>query len=224
MKFTEILEELKKGKKVTREEWEKVKTYRYKYIKLEHGDCVAYLKDDVVIHKDEKLTNWVGCVFGCADFTAEDWKNYEEKENNKSEEKENNKSWKPKEGDTYFYISGTGKVIFDTFMPCLPSDNDKVLFNNAFQTAEEAENMLEKIKIINKLRDLSNSRWIYNQDKFIIYYNFQENKVSCGEINYMKVIPFEVCFKTREDCQKAIDTIGEDNLKKYYFDIVEEDN
>lgn len=213
MKFTEILEELKKGEKVTREEWGKIKTYRYKYIKLEHGDCVAYLKDGSVRHKGEELTTWVGCVFGCADFTAEDWKLYEEKEKNKS--------WKPKEGDTYFYISGTGKVISDNFMPCLPSDNDKVLFNNAFQTAEEAEYMVEKIKIINKLRELSNSRFIYNQDKFIIYYDFQENKVSCGEINYVKVIPFEVCFKTREDCQKAIDTIGEDNLKKYYFDIAE---
>ena len=216
MKFTEILEELKKGEKVTREEWEKIKTYRYKYIKLEHGDCVAYLKDDSVRHKGEELTTWVGCVFGCADFTAEDWKIYKEKEKNKS--------WKPKEGDTYFYISGTGKVISDTFMPLLPSDNDKVLFNNAFKTAEEAEHMVEKIKIINKLRELSNSRWIYNQDKFIIYYNFQENRVLCTETNYVKIIPFEVCFKTREDCQKAIDTIGEENLKKYYFDIVEEDN
>lgn len=161
MKFTEILEELKKGEKVTREEWE--------------------------IYK----------------------------------EKEKNKSWKPKEGDTYFYITGTGNVISDKFMPCLPSDNDKVLFNNAFQTAEEAEHMVEKIKIINKLRELSNTRSIYNQDKFIIYYNFQENKVSCGEINYIKVTSFEVYFKTREDCQKAIDTIGEDKLKKYYFDIAE---
>ena len=213
MKFTEILEELKKGEKVTREEWEKVKTYRYKYIKLEHGDCVAYLKDGTVRHKGEELATWVGCVFGCADFTAEDWKIYKEKE----------KSWKPKEGDTYFYISGTGKVISDNFMPCLPSDNDKVLFNNAFQTAEEAEYMVEKIKIINKLRELSNTRSIYNQDKFIIYYNFQENKVSCGEINNMKVTSFEVYFKTREDCENAIKEIGEDNLKKYYFDIVEEE-
>ena len=145
MKFTEILEELKKGEKVTREEWEKIKTYRYKYIKLEHGDCVAYLKDGSVRPKGEELTTWVGCVFGCADFTAEDWKIYKEKEKNKS--------WKPKEGDTYFYISGTGKVISDTFMPLLPSDNDKVLFNNAFKTAEEAEHMVEKIKIINKLRE-----------------------------------------------------------------------
>lgn len=213
MKFTEILEELKKGEKVTREEWEKVKTYRYKYIKLAHGDCVACLKDGYVRHKGEELTDWVGCVFGCADFTAEDWKIYEEKENNKS--------WKPKEGDTIFYITETGGITFGTFLSILPSDNDKVLFNNAFQTREEAEHMLEKIKIINKLRELSNTRSIYNQDKFIIYYNFEENKVSCGEINYMKVTSFEVYFKTREDCQKAIDTIGEDNLKKYYFDIAE---
>lgn len=217
MKFTEILEELKKGEKVTREEWEKVKTYRYKYIKLEHGDCVAYLKDGSVRHKGEELTTWVECVFGCADFTAEDWKIYKEKEKNKS--------WKPKEGDTYFYISGTGNVISDTFMPCLPSDNDKVLFNNAFQTREEAEHMVEKIKIINKLRELSNIKFSENKSKYFIYYNFRENKVRCGETNLCKLSPFEACFKTGEDCENAIKEIGEDNLKKYYFDIdeVEED-
>lgn len=212
MKFTEILEELKKGEKVTREEWEKVKTYRYKYIKLEHGDCVAYLKDGSVRHKGEELTTWVGCVFGCADFTAEDWKIYKEPD-------EPNKSWKPKEGDTYFYISGRGNVISDNFMPCLPSDNDKVLFNNAFQTAEEAEYMVEKIKIINKLRELSNIKFSENKNKYFIYYNFRENRVLCGETNLCKLSPFEACFKTAEECQEAIKTIGEDNLKKYYFDI-----
>lgn len=205
MKFTEILEELKKGEKVTREEWGKVKTYRYKYIKLEHGDCVAYLKD-------EKLTTWVGCVFGCADFTAEDWKIY----------KEPTKSWKPKEGDAYFYISGTGKVIDDTFMPCLPSDNDKVLFNNAFQTAEEAKHMVEKIKIINQLRKLSNSNFNETDDRhYMIVYNKDDEEIISDFCYSLNPIPFNVFFKTREDCQKAIDTIGEDNLKKYYFDIAE---
>lgn len=213
MKFTEILEELKKGEKVTREEWEKVKTYRYKYIKLEHGDCVAYLKDGSVRHKGEELTNCVGCVFGCADFTAEDWKIYKEKEKNKS--------WEPKEGDTIFYITETGRVISGTFLSLLPSDNAKVIFNNAFQTREEAEHMLEKIKIINQLQELSNIKFSENKGKYFIYYNFRENRVLCTETNYVKIIPFEVCFKTREDCQKAIDTIGEENLKKYYFDIAE---
>lgn len=215
MKFTEILEELKKGEKVTREEWKKVKTYRYKYIKLEHGDCVAYLKDGSARHKGEELTTWVGCVFGYTDFTAEDWKIYEEKENNKS--------WKPKEGDSYFYISETGRVISGTFLSLLPSDNDKVLFNNAFQTAEEAEHMLEKIKIINKLRELSNINFgnDTSQSKYSIGYEIDTKKVSPTINRYVRTIPFEVYFETYKDCQNAIDTIGEDNLKKYYFDIAE---
>ena len=216
MKFTEILEELKKGEKVTREEWEKVKTYRYKYIKLEHGDCVAYLKDDTVRDKGEELTTWVGCVFGCADFTAEDWRIYEEKK----------KSWKPKEGDDYFYISGTGKVISDTFMPCLPSDNDKVTFNNALQTAEEAEHMLKKIKIINKLRELSNINFndTSGEAHYAIAYDSENNRISSNVSYYYKILPFNIYFATKEALKKAVETIGEENLKKYYFDIVEEDN
>lgn len=216
MKFTEILEELKKGEKVTREEWEKVKTYRYKYIKLEHGDCVAYLKDGSVRHKGEELTTWVGCVFGCADFTAEDWKIYKEKKTNKN--------WKPKEGDTIFYITETGRVISGTFLSLLPSDNDKVFFNNAFQTREEAEHMLEKIKIINKLKELSNVDFkdTYGTPHCAIAYDYESKKLTFTTSYYYRELPFNLYFASVEDCKKAIDTIGEDNLKKYYFDIEEE--
>lgn len=209
MKFTEILEELKKGEKVTREEWEKVKTYRYKYIKLEHGDCVAYLKDGSVRHKGEELTTWVGCVFGCADFTAEDWKIYEEP----------NKKWKPQYGEKYYTISTRGTIDFDNFVAENNTDAVRLLLGNVFESEEEAKHMLEKIKIINKLRELSNIKFSENKGKYYIYYNFRENRVLCTETNYVKIIPFEVCFKTREDCQKAIETIGEENLKKYYFDV-----
>lgn len=212
MNFSEALYEMKEGKKVTREKWEKDKTKRYKYIQIEHGKCIAFLKDDVLkdIYEGQ---NYMGCIFDYADFTAEDWKIYKEKEKNKS--------WNPKEGDTYFYISGTGTVISDTFTPLLPSNNDKLLFNNAFQTAEEAENMLEKIKIINKLRELSNIKFSENKNKYFIYYNFRENKVLCGETNLCKLSPFEACFETEKECQEAIETIGKENLKKYYFDIAE---
>lgn len=206
MKFTEILEELRKGKKVTREKWGKCKTECYKYIKLEHGEIIAYLKDD---NGEDKVEERTKCMFEIADFTAEDWKIY----------KEPTKNWEPKEGDTIFYIPETGRVISGTFLSLLPSDNDKVLFNNAFQTREEAEHMLQKIRIINQLQELSNIKFNENKGKYFIYYNFRENRVLCTETNYTKIIPFEVCFKTREDCQKAIDTIGEENLKKYYFDV-----
>jgi len=204
MKFTEILEELKKGEKVTREKWGKL-----------GGSCAIDFimydqkKDKCEFYQDGKYYDEFVWIY--EDIIAEDWKIYEEKENNKS--------WKPKEGDIIFYITESGRVISGTFLSLLPSDNAKVLFNNAFQTREEAEHMLEKIKIINKLQELSNIKFSENKGKYFIYYNFRENRILCSETNFCKLSPFEVCFKTREDCQKAIDTIGEENLKKYYFDV-----
>lgn len=213
MKFTEILEELKKGEKVTREEWEKVKTYRYKYIKLEHGDCVAYLKDGTVRHKGEELTTWVGCVFGCADFTAEDWKLYKEKKTNKK--------WKPQYGEKYYTISTRGTIDFDNFVAENNTDAVRLLLGNVFETEEEAEHMLEKIKIINKLRELSNISFNDNckQEKFVIFYNTENQQIRITQHTFIREIPFNIYFKNKEDCQKAIETIGEDNLKKYYFDV-----
>lgn len=213
MKFTEMLEELRKGKKVTREKWEKCKTECYKYIKLEHGEIIAYLKDDTGEDKVEERTK---CMFELVDFTAEDWKIYEEKENNKG--------WKPKEGDTIFYITESGRVISGTFLSLLPSDNDKVLFNNAFQTREEAEHMLEKIKIINKLRELSNIKFNETSDEahYAIAYDVEANEITFNVSYYYKDLPFNIYFATEEALKKAVETIGEDNLKKYYFDV--EDN
>lgn len=213
MKFTEILEELKKGEKVTREEWGKVKTYRYKYIKLEHGDCVAYLKDDSVRPKGEELTTWVGCVFGCADFTAEDWKLYKEKKTNKK--------WKPQYGEKYYTISTRGTIDFDNFVAENNTDAVRLLLGNVFETEEEAEHMVEKIKIINKLRELSNIKFNDTSDEahYVIVYDVEENEITFNVSYYCKALPFNIYFATIEDCKKAIETIGEDNLKKYYFDV-----
>jgi hypothetical protein len=147
------------------------------------------------------------------DITSDDWEIADEP----------NKSWKPKEGDTIFYITESGRVISGSFLSLLPSDNDKVLFNNAFQTREEAEHMLEKIKIINKLRELSNINFNETDDHhYMIVYHKTDNEIISDYCFSLNPIPFNVFFKTREDCQKAIETIGEDNLKKYYFDIKEE--
>lgn len=208
MKFTEILEELRKGKKVTREKWKTAVDACSVYFIVynpKNGKCESYLDGR---YDDDFVFVW-------DDITAEDWKIYKEKEKNKS--------WKPKEGDTYFYISGTGKVIYEKFMPCLPSDNDKVLFNNAFQTAEEAEYMVKKIKIINKLRELSTINFNDDCNKlhYIICYDIEKKQINYNVHHYFRESPFEVYFATEEDCVNAIKEIGEDNLKKYYFDITE---
>lgn len=212
MKFTEILEELKKGEKVTREEWEKVKIYRYKYIKLEYGDCVAYLKDGAVRHKGEELKTCVGCVFSCADFTAEDWKIYQENPT---------QMWKPQADETYYSIDKSG-IIIGTNNAEFDMDRRAIELGNCFKTKEKALHMVEKIKIINKLRELSNIKFNETDDRhYMIVYDKDDGEIISDYCYSLNPIPFNVFFKTREDCQKAIDTIGEDNLKKYYFDIAE---
>lgn len=208
MKFTEILEELRKGKKVTREKWEECKTECYKYIKLEHGEIIAYLKD---YNGEDKVEERSKCMFELADFNAEDWKIYEGK---------TTQIWKPQMDETYYSIDKSG-IIIGTNNVEFDMDRRAIELGNCFKTKEKALHMVQKIKIINKLRELSNIKFSENKGKYFIYYNFRENRVLCTETNYVKIIPFEVCFKTREDCQKAIDTIGEENLKKYYFDVEE---
>lgn len=209
MKFTEILETLKKGEKVTREKWEKP------------GDSCAIdfimydqKKDKCEFYRDGKYYDEF--IWRYEDIIAEDWKIYKEKENNKN--------WKPKEGDTIFYIIETGRVISGSFLSLLPSDNAKVLFNNAFQTREEAEHMLEKIKIINKLRELSNIDFkdTCGTPHYAIAYHDDTHKITYSADYYYRELPFNIYFATVEDCKKAIEIIGEDNLKKYYFDIEEE--
>lgn len=208
MKFTEILETLKKGEKVTREKWEKPGdscTINFISYDSKIGKCEFY--------RDGKYYDEFVWIY--EDIIAEDWKIYEEKENNKS--------WKPKEGDTIFYIIESGRVISGTFLSLLPSDKDKVNFNNAFQTREEAEHMLKKIKIINKLRELSNVDFNSTDDNaYVIGYDRELKKIQINFHDAYNELPFNIHFETAKDCQAAIDTIGEENLKKYYFDIKEE--
>lgn len=211
MKFTEILEELKKGKKVTREKWEECKTECYKYIKLEHGEIIAYLKDDNVQIVVEERTKFMGEL---ADFTAEDWKIYEENPT---------QMWKPQADETYYSIDNSG-IILGTNNAEFDMDRRAIELGNCFKTKEKALHMVEKIKIINKLRELSNIKFNETDDRhYMIVYNRDDEEIISDFCYSLNPIPFNVFFKTREDCENAISTIGEENLKKYYFDIVEGD-
>lgn len=207
MKFTEILEELKKGEKVTREKWQKP------------GDSCA-INFIMYNQKEEKCEFYRSgkCydefVFVYEDITAEDWKIYEGK---------TTQIWKPEFGEKYYYITTSGDVANNTFNTSL--DEYRLSFRNVFKTAEEARKMVEKLKIINKLRELSNIKFNETSDEahYAIAYDVEANEITFNVSYYYKDLPFNIYFATKEDCKKAVETIGEENLKKYYFDIVEED-
>ena len=204
MKFTEILEELRKGKKVTREKWEKPgDSFAIDFIMYDQK------KDKCEFYRDGKYYDEFVWVY--EDIIAEDWKIYEEP----------TKNWKPEFGEKYYYITTSGDVAYNTFNTSL--DEYRLSFRNVFKTAEEARKMVEKLKIINKLRELSNINFNDTSDEahYAIAYDVESNEITFYVSYYNKNLPFNIYFATKEDCQKAIETIGEENLKKYYFDIAE---
>lgn len=200
MKFTEILEELKKGEKVTREKWGE-------------PDCTI----DFIVYDQNKgkfmfcyNDNYHSFIFDDEDIIAEDWKIYEEKPT---------RTWKPEFGEKYYYITTSGDVAYNTFNTSL--DEYRLSFRNVFKTAEEARKMVEKLKIINKLRELSNGDFYRNctEVKYVIWYDSACKEIKINTHEYIRELPFSIYFATKKDAEKAVLTIGEDNLKKYYFDV-----
>ena len=104
-----------------------------------------------------------------------------------------------------------------------PEDDElRIRIGNVFKTEEEAGKMIKKLQIINTLKELSNIEFNdSDSDKYVIYYSTNSNNIMINKHSCVKELPFSIYFATKEDCQKAIDSIGEENLKKYYFDVVE---
>lgn len=200
MKITDFKkEDLEKGIMIGRKEWSKDISISFN---KNASIFDAYINGIITGDKTDLTLE---------DIMADDWELIEK----------STQVWQPQYAEKYYYISTAGNTAHDTFDKSV--DKCRLSFRNCFKTREEAEHMVEKIKIINKLRELSNIKFSENKGKYFIYYNFRENRVLCTETNYVKIIPFEVCFKTAKECQEAIETIGEDNLKKYYFDVEDEE-
>lgn len=145
------------------------------------------------------------------DITSDDWELIEK----------STQVWKPREGETYFYIKSIGDVDSETYDSDTYIDNARLEFTNIFRTEEEANIMARKLQIIAKLRKLSNVDFNedFDEQKWYITYNHRTESIECDTTYHVQRMPFCIYFKNQEDCGKAIDTIGEENLKKYYFDV-----
>lgn len=145
------------------------------------------------------------------DITSDDWELIEK----------STQVWKPEEGETYFYISSVGDVESETYDSDTYIDNARLEFTNIFRTEEEANIMARKLQIIAKLRKLSNVDFNedFDEQKWYITYNYRTKSIECDTTYHVQRMPFCIYFKNQEDCGNAIDLIGVENLKKYYFDV-----
>lgn len=202
MTFKEAYKEMLEGQKVRRHAW---KGYWF----IEDNKIKIHLKDGNTIFDNftqETITNTL----------QEDWEVVEE-----------SKVWKPEKDGHYYYYNDTGH-IYESCYDGDSTDKNRLEFGNCFKTKEEAEHMVEKLKVINELKKfaLENNEaeidWNnLSQKKYVIIYDPENQNVDVYCYWRTQYIPFNIHFTSEKIAQKAIETIGMDRIKKYYFDVEE---
>ena len=182
----------------------------------------------VIEHTDKTK---IGQVYIAYNFDT-DFELVEEKEMDKIEELENkinelaseierlkaekkNEVWKPKDGDYYWMISHTGFVtkrrwIGDSY------DDDRYAIGNVFKSEDEARFRAEQLKVEAELRRFSRP---FDEDErnWAIIFDVDEKEITIdNERSYQSC---NIHFASEEIAQKAIDTVGEERIKKYYFGV-----
>ena len=196
MNFKQAYSKLLEGKKIRRKGW---KGY---YV----------LDKNIIFSADETA------ILGIAveSVLANDWEVVEE-----------SKVWSPKKGEKYWYIYNAGDIVDDT-NDNSKTDEDRFSIGNCFKTQEEAKHMVEKLKVIKELKEfaLENNKeeidWNNEkQKKYSFNYNLRSKEFYFITNLCIKESPASVYFTSEELVKQAIEKIGEDQIKKYYFDIEE---
>lgn len=198
MNFKEAYQKMLEGNKVKRKKWDSYWFYDSKEDRICMGDGITI----------------TSIAFEAA--LAEDWEVVEET-------KSKVKVWKPNKNEKYCYIGGDGD-IYHTVNVNLTTDGRVFSIGNYFKTDEEAEHMVEKLKVIKELQDFA----IENRDEEIDWYDKEQDKweISYKDSNvepicnnYYRAQTFNIYFTSLKIAKEAIKKIGEDRIKKYYFDM-----
>ena len=134
-----------------------------------------------------------------------------------------NKVWKPEEEEEFYTLFGDGSI--DELAWGNNADRIKRYeIGNCFKTKDEAKFTLEKLKVITELRRYAlehNEKEIdwndEDQDKFGLYFCHKSKKILINTYNFSQ--HNFIYFTSKEIAQAAIETIGEDRIKKYYFEV-----
>lgn len=102
-------------------------------------------------------------------------------------------------------------------------DEKRLSIGNAFHTKKEAEFALEKLKVIHELKQFAEPKnivWDYfNEYHYIICYGCTSKAI---DYNYAIINKYlDITFATEEMARKAVEAVGENRIKKYYFEVKE---
>ena len=135
--------------------------------------------------------------------------------------------WKPQCGEKYWIVGSSSVDIYNATWSDSNGDLLRYEIGNCFKSKEDAEFALEKLKVLAELRRFAkeNNPPDFNNmcretQKWYLYMSVIDMKV-LKSYSY-SCLPPEITFATASLANKAINTIGEDRLRKYYFGVKEE--
>lgn len=129
--------------------------------------------------------------------------------------------WDLEEGDTYYYIDVYGDIS-DGRIGNDSSEDEIFAIGNVFLTEEDAEFAVERLKVIAELKkyakEFSDGEWKDNKiQKYYIIYQYSGDYIR-SILTYTSKENV-LYFESKEKIQEAIDAVGEDRIKKYYFGV-----
>lgn len=133
------------------------------------------------------------------------------------------KVWKPEIGDEYFYVKTNGE-IGSTGWDNDIVDKDRYALGDCFRTKEEAKFTVEKLKVIAELKRFAQKHneekidWNNKeQTKYCIYYSYNTKHI--GIEGCFSAKQNDIYFSSKEIAEHAVKEIGEERIKKYYFEV-----
>lgn len=133
------------------------------------------------------------------------------------------KIWKPDYRRKYFYVNECGGIMNSKWYDD-SIDADRYEIGNCFQTKEEAEFALEKAKVEAELRRFAEENNEYeidweddDQEKWCMHYSYGDGDVYFTNAYWHK--RNDIYFSSKKIGVQAVNSIGKERLKKYYFEV-----
>ena len=124
----------------------------------------------------------------------------------------------PQDEDKYWYVGMRGNV-FSSEWEGLPSEEHMLEVGNIFKTKDEAYFAVEKLKVDAELRKLSDS-WDLESTQYTFSFDWENGEFNLEYPDYNQY-PNSYYFYSADDVQQAIETVGEERIKKYLFGVEE---
>lgn len=128
--------------------------------------------------------------------------------------------WKPQKGEKYYYIHCGGEV-YDTTYDKEYSDNRLFGIGNYFKDRALAEFEVERLKVLEELREFAFvPNWNnHDQEKYVICFNHKDCKIDYMFWNWVQDTT-QLYFASRKQCERAVEKVGEDRIMEYLFETI----